>query len=190
MEGARPPYRLTVMPWTTTDEFNVIPKTQRMTLASFPGQGYVWLCWVMLGYGGLCWVTKSSRDGCCFSLLGCLPRTATIGYRAPAEGLSRQTRRHLPPGNRLPPPTTPKPSPSRPSSEFPKPGGRPLSSTVLRPALVAFPCLAIVSQREVDANNQQPLLRLSPCITPPPRHDIPLKRTIWLRRRQRRKTVS
>ena len=25
------------MPWTTTDEFNVIPKTQRMSLASFPG---------------------------------------------------------------------------------------------------------------------------------------------------------
>ena len=24
------------MPWTTTDEFNVIPKTQRMSLASFP----------------------------------------------------------------------------------------------------------------------------------------------------------
>ena len=29
---------LTVMPWTTTDEFNVILKTQRMSLASFPGQ--------------------------------------------------------------------------------------------------------------------------------------------------------
>ena len=28
---------LTVMPWTTTDEFNVVPKTQRMSLASFPG---------------------------------------------------------------------------------------------------------------------------------------------------------
>ena len=26
------------MPWTTTDEFIVIPKTQRMSLASFPGQ--------------------------------------------------------------------------------------------------------------------------------------------------------
>jgi hypothetical protein len=25
------------MPWTTTDEFNVIPKTQRMSLTSFPG---------------------------------------------------------------------------------------------------------------------------------------------------------
>ena len=31
---------LTVMPWTTTDEFNVVPKTQRMSLASFPGQVY------------------------------------------------------------------------------------------------------------------------------------------------------
>ena len=29
--------RLTIMPWTTTDEFNVIPKIQRMSLASFPG---------------------------------------------------------------------------------------------------------------------------------------------------------
>ena len=29
---------LTVMPWTTTDEFNIVPKTQRMSLASFPGQ--------------------------------------------------------------------------------------------------------------------------------------------------------
>ena len=30
---------LTVMPWTTTDEFNIIPKTQplRMSLESFPG---------------------------------------------------------------------------------------------------------------------------------------------------------
>ena len=28
-----------VMPWTTTDEFNVITKTQRMSLASFPGHG-------------------------------------------------------------------------------------------------------------------------------------------------------
>ena len=27
---------LTVMPWTTTDEFNVIPETQGMSLASFP----------------------------------------------------------------------------------------------------------------------------------------------------------
>ena len=26
----------TVMPWTTTDEFSVVPKTQRMSLASFP----------------------------------------------------------------------------------------------------------------------------------------------------------
>ena len=25
------------MPWTTMDEFNVVPKTQRMSLASFPG---------------------------------------------------------------------------------------------------------------------------------------------------------
>ena len=25
------------MPWTTTDEFDVVPKTQRMSLASFPG---------------------------------------------------------------------------------------------------------------------------------------------------------
>ena len=32
---------LTVMPWTTTDEFNVVPKTQRMSLASFPGQSVI-----------------------------------------------------------------------------------------------------------------------------------------------------
>ena len=31
----------TVMPWTTTDEFNVIPKTQRMSLASFPGHSCI-----------------------------------------------------------------------------------------------------------------------------------------------------
>ena len=30
------------MPWTTTDEFNVIIKTQRMSLASFPGYAYKW----------------------------------------------------------------------------------------------------------------------------------------------------
>ena len=30
---------LTVMPWTTTDEFKVIPRTQRMSSASFPGLG-------------------------------------------------------------------------------------------------------------------------------------------------------
>ena len=29
---------LTIMPWTTTDEFNVIPKTQWMSLTSFPRQ--------------------------------------------------------------------------------------------------------------------------------------------------------
>ena len=30
------------MPWTTTDEFNVVPKTQRMSLASFPGHVMLW----------------------------------------------------------------------------------------------------------------------------------------------------
>ena len=32
---------LTVMPWTTTDEFNVIPKTQQMSLVSFSGQSII-----------------------------------------------------------------------------------------------------------------------------------------------------
>ena len=29
------------MPWTTTNESNVVPKTQRMSLASFPGKSWV-----------------------------------------------------------------------------------------------------------------------------------------------------
>ena len=53
---------LTVMPWTTTDEFNVIPKTQWISLASFPGQtskqllsysqrnrGGEWIGWMVRG---------------------------------------------------------------------------------------------------------------------------------------------
>ena len=35
--------RLTVMPWTTTNEFNVIPKTQQMSLASFPFYRWLWM---------------------------------------------------------------------------------------------------------------------------------------------------
>ena len=31
---------LTVMPWTTTDELNDVPKTKRMSLASFPGHKF------------------------------------------------------------------------------------------------------------------------------------------------------
>ena len=45
-----PQFNIIVMPWTTTDEFNVIPKAQRMSLASFPGH-----LWFKANIGRLEW---------------------------------------------------------------------------------------------------------------------------------------
>ena len=38
------------MPWTTTDEFNVVPKTQRMSLASFPGHNFAMIIYLSFVY--------------------------------------------------------------------------------------------------------------------------------------------